>query len=170
MIDVELWADGSGTTSGPIGFAWVLVHGATGTVREGHAGALEGTNNRAELLAVISGLDALTRPCCVEVVTDSQYVGKAFPLGWVDAWKRKNWRKVKNVDLWQQLDELVSRHTVTWRWVAGHAGVALNESCDKRAGACRRAIIATLAEGSPITGLSFPVLDAPTSVQLALEA
>jgi ribonuclease HI len=168
MSEIELWADGSGTTSGPIGFAWALVHRPTGTVREGHAGALNGTNNRAELLAVIYGLRALKRPCAVTITTDSEYVGKAYPQGWVESWKRKNWRKVKNVDLWLALDKQVAAHDVSWRWVRGHTGVDLNESCDRRAGACRKAIIAALADGSPIAGLSFVVIDQPQSEQLAL--
>ncbi len=168
--EIELWTDGSGTARGPIGFAWVLVHLRTGTVREGHAGGLTGTNNRAELLAVIYGLRALTRPCVVQVVTDSEYVGKAFPQGWVENWKKKKWVKVKNPDLWQELDREVARHEVRWRWVAGHSGVPFNESCDKRAGACRRAIIAALADGSPITGFSFPVVGELPPEQIELGA
>lgn len=171
MIEVELWADGSGTNKGPIGFAWTLIHRHTGHVQEGQAGAVQGTNNRAELLAVIHGLEALKRPCSVLVVTDSEYVGKPFPHGWVDIWKGKQWRKVKNRDLWQRLDSVVARHTVTWQWVRGHSGLDHNESCDRRAGRCRRAIIAALTDGDPLSDLPFPVIDkwAPEH-QLALEA
>jgi len=168
-VEVELWADGSGTTSGPIGFAWVLVHRPTGVIREGHAGEVEGTNNRAELLAVIHGLRALKRPVVVEITTDSEYVGKAYPQGWIDAWKLKNWRKVKNVDLWLELDREVSRHVkVTWKWVRGHTGHRFNESCDRRAGECRRAIIEAIKEHSPLTGLAFPVHGEPPKEQLKL--
>lgn len=170
LTPIQLWTDGSGTSSGPIGWAWVLVHEPTGTMREGHGGGLEGTNNRAELYAVIKGFEALKRPCAVTVHTDSEYVGKAFPQGWIARWKRKQWRGVKNPDLWQMLDKLVQVHDVRWRWVPGHSGVALNESCDKRAGECRRAIKAALAEDSPISGLSFEIVDLPLGRQLALGA
>ncbi len=170
MTEVQLWTDGSGTTHGPIGFAWALVHVPTGTVREGHAGAYEGTNNRAELLAVIHGLMALKRSCAVEIVTDSEYVGKAYPAGWIDSWKRKAWRKVKNPDLWLELDREVQRQeSVTWRWVRGHSGVDLNESCDRRAVACRLAITEALAHRRPIDGLEFAVYGAPPVEQEAMD-
>jgi ribonuclease HI len=167
---VELWADGSGRTKGPIGFAWSLAHLATGVVLDGQAGALEGTNNRAELLAVISGLKALKRSTSVEVVTDSQYVCHAYPRGWVASWKRKNWVKVKNADLWHELDKLVSQHEVGWRWTRGHVGTPLNEACDKRAGQCRRAINDALAAGTPIDELEFDVIDWQRDEQLPLGA
>lgn len=170
LTPIQLWTDGSGTSKGPGGWAWVLVHEPSGTVREGHGGALEATNNRMELQAVIQGFKALTRPCAVTVYTDSEYVGKAFPQGWIASWKRKNWRGVKNVDLWQALDALVKVHDVRWKWVAGHTGVPLNESCDKRAGECRRAIKAALEQDSPISGLSFEIVDLPLGKQLALGA
>lgn len=168
--EVELWTDGSGTTNGPIGFAWTLVHKQTGRIVEDQAGAFDGTNNRAELLAVIHGLQALRRPCAVVVITDSEYVAKPFPSGWVDRWKYRQWRKVKNVDLWQQLDDLVAGHRVAWRWVRGHAGTPLNEGCDRRAGECRRAIIAALDSDQTNVLLPFAVFGEPPQPQLALEA
>jgi ribonuclease HI len=157
-IEVELWTDGSGTTSGPIGFAWALVHVKTGLVKEGQGGGAEGTNNRAELLAVIHGLRQLKRKAHVEIVTDSEYVGKAFPHGWIDRWKEKEWQNVKNPDLWQRLDKLVAEHNVTWRLVPGHAGVGLNESCDKRAGKCRAIVTEMVAAGTlPFTENEFEI-------------
>jgi len=90
-----------------------------------------------ELLAVIKALEALKRPCDVIVHTDSQYVQKGMSE-WLVNWKRRNWRTadkkpVKNADLWQELDELVGRHRVTWRWVRGHAGDPGNEAADRLA-------------------------------------
>lgn len=168
LPEVELWADGSGTTRGPIGFAWVLLHPATGRVREGHAGAVEGTNNRAELLSVIHGLRAIKRCCRVLVVTDSEYVAKPFRSGWIDVWKGKQWRKIKNSDLWLELDGLVARHQVSWRWVPGHTGYPLNEDCDRRAGQCRRSIVEALASGVSLGALPFDVVDRPQGEQLGL--
>jgi len=92
------------------------------------------TNNRMELLAAISALEALTRPSEVTIVTDSAYV-KNGVTEWIHAWKRKNWRTaggspVKNVELWQRLEAAASPHQVTWRWIKGHAGHAENERAD----------------------------------------
>ena len=92
------------------------------------------TNNRMELLAAISALDALTRDSAVIVVTDSAYV-KNGVTQWIHGWKRNGWRTagrdpVKNVDLWQRLDAAQARHSVEWRWIKGHAGHAENERAD----------------------------------------
>lgn len=102
-----------------------------------YGGEPDTTNNRMELLAVIEALKALKRPCEVVVHTDSQYVQKGMTQ-WISNWKRRNWRTadkkpVKNADLWQELDELVSRHEVTWKWVRGHAGDVGNEAADQLA-------------------------------------
>ena len=92
------------------------------------------TNNRMELLAAISALEALTRDSSVIVVTDSAYV-KNGVTQWIHGWKRNGWRTagrdpVKNVDLWQRLDAAQARHSVEWRWIKGHAGHAENERAD----------------------------------------
>jgi len=92
------------------------------------------TNNRMELLAAISALEALTKPSEVVVVTDSAYV-KNGVTQWIHGWKRNGWRTagrdpVKNVDLWQRLDAAQARHKVEWRWIKGHAGHAENERAD----------------------------------------
>lgn len=170
MRAVDLWTDGSGTSAVPGGFAYVLVDQATGTIREGHGGALVTTNNRMELTAVIKGLEALKRPCRVTVYSDSEYVGKAFPMGWVGNWKRKNWKGVKNPDLWQRLDQLVGVHDIKWNWVKGHSGAALNESCDKRAGACRKEIISALEQDGDTLRLQFEIVDQPAGKQLEMAA
>ena len=92
------------------------------------------TNNRMELTAAIQALDALTRPCHVDLYTDSQYLRQGM-MEWLVQWKKKGWRNskkepVKNVDLWQQLDELAQRHQITWHWVKGHSGHPENDRAD----------------------------------------
>jgi ribonuclease HI len=105
------------------------------------------TNNRMELRAVIEGLKALKRACRVAVHTDSQYVQKGI-VEWLPGWKARGWRTadkkpVKNVDLWQELEEAAARHRVSWHWVKGHAGHPENE----RADALARAAIKALSDG-----------------------
>jgi ribonuclease HI len=95
------------------------------------------TNNRMELLAAISALEALTRDTALTIVTDSAYV-KNGVTEWIHGWKRNGWKTsakapVKNVDLWQRLDAAQARHRVTWRWIKGHAGHAENERADELA-------------------------------------
>lgn len=94
------------------------------------------TNNRMELTAVIQGLSALKKPCAVDLYTDSQYVRQGI-TNWIHNWKKNNWKTaakkpVKNADLWQQLDTLISNspHTIQWHWVKGHAGIEGNEKAD----------------------------------------
>ena len=96
------------------------------------------TNNRMELLAVISGLNALKRACEVTIVTDSQYVMKAFKEGWLDKWQENGWKTadkkpVKNQQLWEDLLAAVDRHHVHWKWVKGHNGHPDNERVDEEA-------------------------------------
>ncbi len=95
------------------------------------------TNNRMELMAAIQALEALTRPAQVVLTTDSQYLRKGI-TEWINNWKARGWKTagrqpVKNVDLWQRLDQAASRHQVDWRWVKGHAGHAENERADQLA-------------------------------------
>ena len=97
------------------------------------------TNNRMELKAAIEGLKAIKKQCDVTLYTDSQYVKKGI-TEWLTNWKQKGWKTaarkpVKNIDLWQQLDELQTRHNVDWRWVKGHAGIEGNEKADLLANA-----------------------------------
>lgn len=98
---------------------------------------VETTNNRMELMAVIEGLRSLNRGCTVELNTDSKYVLQGIN-DWIVNWKKNGWKTavkkpVKNVDLWQQLDEEVSRHDINWHWVKGHSGVPGNEVADQLA-------------------------------------
>jgi ribonuclease HI len=120
---------------GPGGWGAILEWG--GHVRELNGGEAETTNNRMEMLAAIMALEALTRPCVVEIHTDSSYL-KGGVTGWIHGWKRNGWRTadkkpVKNVDLWQRLDAATARHDVSWHWVKGHAGHPLNERADELA-------------------------------------
>lgn len=100
-------------------------------------GAPDTTNNRMELTAVIRALEALKRPCAIDLYTDSQYVQKGISE-WIVSWKRRGWKTadkkpVKNVDLWLELDSLVAGHDIRWHWVKGHAGHAENERADELA-------------------------------------
>ena len=106
------------------------------TLKELFGGELGTTNNRMEMTAVIEALAALKRPCRVTLYLDSEYVRKGI-TEWISGWKARGWRTaakqpVKNVDLWQKLDALVSSggHTIEWRWVKGHAGDPGNERAD----------------------------------------
>lgn len=117
---------------GPGGWAAVLSYGER--TREISGGEPATTNNRMELLAAIRALEALTEPCEVELFTDSEYLRDGITK-WIAVWKVKGWRTagkkpVKNDDLWRALDTAVARHTITWRWLRGHSGHALNERCD----------------------------------------
>lgn len=122
---------------GPGGWGAVLQY--NGTIKELQGGEALTTNNRMELTAAIEALNALTRPCEVELHTDSQYVKNGL-TGWIHGWKRNGWKTadkkpVKNVELWQALDAAVQRHRIDWRWVKGHAGDPMNERADQLANA-----------------------------------
>ena len=139
MARVELYSDGSSRGNpGPGGYGTVLRYvRPSGEVieREYSCGYKLTTNNRMELLGVICGLEALNRPCQVDVYSDSQYVVKAFNDHWVDGWLRRGWKNasknpVKNVDLWKRLLAAMEDHDVTFHWVRGHAGHPENERCD----------------------------------------
>ena len=104
--------------------------------KELSGGELDSTNNRMELTAAIEALKALNRPCKATVHTDSQYVRLGITQ-WMKDWKAKGWKRktgaIKNLDLWQELDELDQRHEIEWAWVKGHSGVDENERCDELA-------------------------------------
>ncbi len=138
MPDLFAYTDGACSGNpGPGGWGVLMIARENGAVikeRELSGGEALTTNNRMELLAAISALEALTRPSEVTIVTDSAYV-KNGVTEWIHAWKRKNWRTaggspVKNVELWQRLEAAAARHTVNWRWIKGHAGHAENERAD----------------------------------------
>ena len=133
---VELFTDGACKGNpGPGG--WGAVLRFDGHEKELFGGEPQTTNNRMELVAVISGLQALKRHCTVEITTDSQYVKNGITQ-WINNWKRNGWRTaakkpVKNEDLWRELDEMVQRHRVSWHWVKGHSGHPENERADELA-------------------------------------
>jgi ribonuclease HI len=116
---------------------WGVILEWDGHVKELCGGEELTTNNRMELMAAIMALESLKRSCEVEVHTDSQYLRDGV-TGWIHGWKRNGWKTaakkpVKNVELWQRLDEAANRHNVSWHWVKGHAGHDLNERADELA-------------------------------------
>ena len=135
MNTVEIYTDGACKGNpGPGGWGVLLRSGSV--EKELYGGESATTNNRMELLAVIRALEALKRPCHVVLHADSQYVLKGI-TEWLAGWKAKGWKTaskqpVKNVDLWQKLDALVtdSGHRIDWRWVKGHDGDPGNERAD----------------------------------------
>jgi ribonuclease HI len=133
LTPVEIYTDGACRGNpGPGGWGAIL---RTGSVeKELYGGEQDTTNNRMELTAAIQALTALTRPCRVNLYTDSQYVRLGI-TEWLENWKLKGWKTagrkpVKNRDLWQELDHQTTRHKVHWIWVKGHSGDAGNERAD----------------------------------------
>lgn len=141
MAEFFAWTDGACSGNpGPGGWG-VLIRALDGTSivkeRELSGGEPETTNNRMELLAAINALEVLSRDVAITVTTDSAYV-KNGVTAWIHGWKKNGWKTadrkpVKNVDLWQRLDEAQRRHKVTWKWIKGHAGHPENERADELA-------------------------------------
>ncbi len=120
-MQVKIYTDGAarGNPDGPGGYGTVL----------------EYVDTKGKLMAVIAGLEALNRPCGVDLYSDSQYVVNAFNQHWIEGWVRKGWKRgknepVKNADLWKRLLKAKEPHRVTFHWVKGHAGHPQNERCD----------------------------------------
>ncbi|HWT27819.1 MAG TPA: ribonuclease HI [Mobilitalea sp.] len=142
-MEVTIYTDGSarGNPDGPGGYGTIIVYIDSKGIehrREYSAGYKKTTNNRMELMAAIIGLEALTKPCNVNLYSDSQYVIKAFNEHWLEGWIKKGWKRgqnepVKNVDLWKRLLEAKKPHDVTFHWVKGHNGHPMNERCDELA-------------------------------------
>ncbi len=139
--EVILFTDGACSGNpGPGGWGFILRHPKSGKEIERSGGEANSTNNRMELLAVIEGLKALTRPTSVELVSDSKYVLQGIEE-WMPGWKKRGWKRkegnqlkpVKNVELWQELDRLIGKHQITFTHVKGHAGHPENERCDELA-------------------------------------
>ena len=139
-MKVTIYTDGSARSNpnGPGGYGTILHYVDKDGIlheRELSAGYKKTTNNRMELMAVIVGLEALNRPCEVEIVSDSKYVTDAFNQHWVDSWIKNNWRNsqkkpVLNSDLWKRLLKAKELHKVSFTWVKGHEGHPENERCD----------------------------------------
>jgi ribonuclease HI len=141
MTELFAYTDGACSGNpGPGGWGALLIARNGETVlkeRELKGGEADTTNNRMELLAAINALEALERPSAITLVTDSAYVKNGVE-SWIHGWKRNGWKTsnkkpVKNVDLWQRLDEARQRHDVTWEWIKGHAGHPENERADELA-------------------------------------
>jgi len=137
MKYLTLYSDGACSGNpGPGGFGVILDY--DGHEKELSGGYRNTTNNRMELLGVITGLESLKEPCQVTVVSDSRYVVDAIEKGWAAKWKANGWKRNKkekamNPDLWQRLLDLCAIHTVNFEWVNGHAGHPQNERCDRLA-------------------------------------
>ncbi len=133
MKEVVIFTDGACRGNpGPGGWGALLRYG--GNERRLHGGESMTTNNRMELTAAIESLAALTQPCKVILTTDSEYVRQGI-TSWLQNWKKRGWKTaakkpVKNVDLWQKLEEQVAKHDVEWHWVKGHSGHPENELAD----------------------------------------
>jgi len=131
---VSIYTDGGASPNpGPGGWAAILKW--AGHEKELKGGELHTTNNRMELMAAISALEALKRPCIADLHTDSQYLRTGI-TAWIHRWKRNGWRTadrkpVRNVELWRRLEAAIALHDVRWHWVRGHAGDALNERADQ---------------------------------------
>lgn len=151
LHEIELYTDGACSGNpGPGGWAFILKHPASGKVVDGTGGDPQTTNNRMELLAVINGLGAIKKPSRVSIHSDSQYVLKGLEE-WMDAWKKRGWKTaskspVKNQDLWMQLDELRTKHELSFHWIKGHNEHPENEACDRMAVAARDAYSAGLTD------------------------
>ena len=137
---VTIYTDGSclSNPGGPGGWAAILVHEGTGTRKEISGGRASTTNNRMEIMAVLESLKVLTRPCAVDIYTDSQYVSNSITKGWLMSWQKNGWvdKKKKprlNADLWKEMITELARHKVTLHWIRGHQGHPENERCDELA-------------------------------------
>lgn len=139
-MKVNIYTDGAarGNPDGPGGYGTIITYqDSKGVIhtKEISGGYKKTTNNRMELMAVIKGIEALTKPCEIDLYSDSKYVTDAFNQNWIEGWIKKGWKRgknepVKNVDLWQRLLKAKEMHQVNFIWVKGHAGHEMNERCD----------------------------------------
>mgnify|MGYP000383071018 CR=1 FL=1 len=133
---VEIFTDGACRGNpGPGGWGALLRY--KGKDKTLHGGEKQTTNNRMELMAAIMAMESLTRPCAAKITTDSKYVMQGI-TEWMVNWKKRGWKTaakkpVKNVDLWQRLDQALASHQVSWHWVKGHSGHPENELADELA-------------------------------------
>jgi len=144
MKKVTIYTDGACSGNpGPGGWGAILMYGDN--KKELSGGEISTTNNRMELISVISALEALKEPCEVKLYTDSQYVANAVNLGWLESWQIKGWKRkggeLKNIDLWMKLVSLLEKHKVTFEWVKGHSDNEYNNRCDELAVEARLAIV-----------------------------
>jgi ribonuclease HI len=134
MIEpVIIYTDGACRGNPGVG-GWGVILSYKGKVKELCGGDNDTTNNRMELMAAIQALEALTKPCSVQLYSDSSYVLKGI-TEWLPNWKKRGWKTaanhpVKNVDLWQRLDTAIAQHDIEWKWVKGHSGDKGNDRAD----------------------------------------
>ena len=130
MAHIDIYTDGSALGNpGPGGYAAVLLSGDRRLEISGGFSCT--TNNRMELMAVVEALQALRgNDHTIRLYSDSKYVVDAFVKDWIGGWKRRAWKNVKNIDLWQRLLPLTHQHQITWCWIKGHAEIPENERCD----------------------------------------
>jgi len=152
MKKVQIYTDGACSGNpGPGGWGAILMYGKQ--EKELSGGDPSTTNNRMELISVISALEALKEPCEVKLHTDSQYVANAINLGWLETWQAKGWKRkggeVKNPDLWIKLVSLLETHNVTFEWVKGHADNVFNNRCDELAVAESKKFKEEVADKNP---------------------
>ena len=136
MKSIEIYTDGACRGNPGVGGWGAIIH-YLDTSKELFGGSHETTNNQMEMQAVIEGLKALKEPCNITMYTDSKYVMDGI-TDWIHGWKQNDWKTankkpVKNKELWQELDGLVSKHNIEWKWVKGHAGIPGNERADELA-------------------------------------
>ena len=136
MKSIEIYTDGACRGNPGVGGWGAIIH-YLDTSKELFGGSHETTNNQMEMQAVIEGLKALKEPCNITLYTDSKYVMDGI-TNWIHGWKQNDWKTankkpVKNKELWQELDGLVSKHNIEWKWVKGHAGILGNERADELA-------------------------------------
>ena len=148
---VTIYSDGASLGNpGPGGYGTVMIFGEHR--KELAQGYRRTTNNRMELLGAIVGLEALSRPCTVDLWSDSTYVVHAMSKGWLQGWQKRGWKTsakqpVKNKDLWLRLIAATSGHEIRWHWVRGHSGDPMNERCDELAVAAANAVGLLVDEG-----------------------
>ncbi|MEI8208674.1 MAG: ribonuclease HI [Methylococcales bacterium] len=134
MINVVIIYTDGACRGNPGPGGWGVILNYNGVLKEMYGAEKQTTNNRMELMAAIQALEALTKPCSVQLNSDSSYVLKGI-TDWLPNWKKRGWKTasktpVKNEDLWQRLDSVIIKHKVEWKWVKGHSGNAGNERAD----------------------------------------
>src|SRR5665647_2326033 len=128
---VKIYTDGACSPNPGTGGWWAILLSANGAKKELGGAEKDSTNNRMEITAAIKALEALKKPCIVDLYTDSEYLKNAFTEGWLDKWQRNGWKTsnrkaVKNEDLWREMLHLTNVHEVIWHWVRGHDSNPMN--------------------------------------------
>ncbi len=147
MREVRIYSDGACSGNpGPGGWGAILQCDNPKAEKELSGAELNTTNNRMEMLGIISALELLKEPCKVTVITDSSYVCDTFKKDWITGWIKRGWKTagkkpVKNQDLWERMLKAKEPHSVEWQWVRGHAGHPENERCDTLAVEARESIV-----------------------------